>query len=99
MAPAWLYGSHRLIGLSPGRYLRQIGPPLLASTVVMGAVFAAKTAVGGFTLLWQVVVLVAVGVITYTGALWFGGGRAVSREALELARLSLPKRSGQSAPK
>jgi O-antigen/teichoic acid export membrane protein len=97
MAPAWLYGVHRLINLSLGRYLRQIGPPFVATAVMTGAVFAAKLAVADFAVLWQVVVLVAVGVVTYTGALWFGGGKPVAREALELARLAVPRRTRRPA--
>jgi PST family polysaccharide transporter len=96
MAPAWLFGVHRLIRLSPGRYLSQIVSPLVASAVMTAAVFATKPAVDGMGVLWQVVLLVAVGVVTYAGALWFGGGKPVAREAFELARLAVPRR-GQGA--
>jgi PST family polysaccharide transporter len=99
MAPAWLIGASRLINLSFGRYLRQIGPPFIATAVMTGAVFASKLAVAELSVLWQVVVLVAVGVVTYTGGLWFLGGRPVAREALELARLAVPRRAqGTSQP-
>lgn len=93
MAPAWLIGASRLINLSFGRYVRQIGPPFVATAVMTGAVFASKPAVSDLSVLWQVVVLVAVGVATYAGALWFLGGRAVAREAFELVRLAVPRRA------
>ena len=92
MAPVWLFWVHRLIGLSAGRYLHQIGPSLLASGVMTAAVFAAKPAVASIPLLWQVVVLVMLGIGTYVGALWFGGGRSVAREAAALVRLAVPRR-------
>jgi len=93
MAPVWLFWVHRLISLSVARYLRQIGPALFASGVMTAVVFAAKLAVADVPLLWRVVLLVTLGVVTYFGSLWFGGGRSVAREAFQLAQLALPRRA------
>ena len=98
MAPAWLYGAHRLIGLSFKRYLQQVGPPLVAAIVMMLSVFSAKLVVNELVVLWQVVVLVGVGVVTYAGALWFGGGRSVAREVAQLARMAIPGRTRRATP-
>lgn len=91
-APAWLYATNRLIDIGPRRYLAQVWPPLLSSLVMTAVVFITKAAIGDLTLLWQVVIMVAAGVAAYVGALWLVA-KPVAREALELARMSIPRRS------
>lgn len=91
MAPVWLIATHRLVELSVRKYLAQIGPPLLASVVMAGVVFALKSAVAVWPLTWRVPTLVATGVAAYVGTLWVVA-RPMARETLNLVRLSIPRR-------
>jgi len=92
LAPLWLYGAHKLITLEPRRYIRQIGPPLVSSLGMMAAVSGVKLLIDDVGLVWQVVFLVTTGVLTYFGLLWLVG-RPLVREALELGRLAIPRRT------
>lgn len=94
MAPAWLAAVHRLIRLSPLAYVRQIGPPLVASLLMTGLVFALKVGIEGWPLGLRVPTLVAFGVVVYSSALWVIA-RPMATEALRLARLSIPRRGDE----
>ena len=90
LAPAWLLGTRKLIGLEGGRYLKQIGPPLLASVVMMVGVFGLKLLIGDIALVWRVLLLVTVGMVIYGAALWLVG-RPLARDALQMIRLVFPR--------
>ena len=91
-APAWLLSTHRLIGLSGARYLKQIGPPLLASVAMMVGVFGLKLLIGEVALVWRVLLLVTFGIVIYGAALWLVG-RPLAREALRMIRLVFPRQA------
>lgn len=91
MAPLWLFGVNKLVPLDPLRYLGRIAPPLVSSIVMMALVFALKGVVGELRLVWQVVVLIGAGVISYGAVLW-AIGRPIAREALAFGQLAIPSR-------
>ncbi len=91
-APAWLLGTRKLIGLSGARYLKQIGPPLLASVAMMVGVFGLKLLIGEVALVWRVLLLVTFGIVIYGAALWLVG-RPLAREALQMIRLVFPRQA------
>ncbi len=95
-APAWLLATHRLISLNFLRYFREVGPPLLASGIMMAVLFALKPTIMALPLLWRTVILVASGAIIYGGLLWVTG-RSLVLEAFALARLSV-SRGGSKDP-
>lgn len=90
-APVWLFAVHRLVGLDARRYLKQIGPPLVASVVMAVLVYALKLAAESWPLALRVSVLVVAGLAVYGGALWLLA-RTMVEEVLSLARLSIPRR-------
>lgn len=90
MAPVWLAATHRLVELSFRRYLAQIVPPLVASALMVGSVFALKLAVGGLILPWRVTLLVLTGVLVYGVALWLIA-RPMATETLGLIKMSIPR--------
>ncbi len=93
MAPVWLRATHRLVDLSFRRYVAQIGPPLLASVVMAGGVFALKPFLDTWLLPWRFVALVTAGMMIYVAALWVIA-RPMATETLDLVRLSIPRREG-----
>lgn len=90
MAPVWLAATHRLVELSFRRYLAQIVPPLVASALMVGSVFALKLAVDGLILPWRVTLLVVTGVLVYGVALWLIA-RPMATETLGLIKMSIPR--------
>lgn len=96
MAPVWLAATNRLVGLTPRRYLEQVGPPLIASLMMAGLVLALELIVDGWPLLWQVVLLVGSGIATYALSLWLIA-RPMAVETLSLVRLSIPRRGASGS--
>ncbi len=95
LAPLWMWGAHKLITLEPGRYLRQIVPPLVSSLAMAATVWGFKPVVGDLSLLWQVIALVTGGVASYGLTLWIVG-RPMIKEAVALGRMSLPQRPARA---
>ncbi len=91
MAPVWLAATHRLVGLGFRRYLEQVGPPLVASALMAGAVLSLKVLVDVWPLPWRVSALVVAGVLAYSTLLWLIA-RPMATETLSLVRLSIPRR-------
>lgn len=89
-APAWFVTVHWLIELSPGRFLRQIWPSLLATATMMAIVFAMKPAIADFNLIWRVLILIGSGMVTYGATLWIVA-KPIAIEAWELGRLAIPR--------
>ena len=95
MAPVWLRATHRLVQLSFRKYIAQIGPPLVASGVMAGSLFALKVLVDSWLLPWRVTALVAVGMAVYVLALWLIA-RPMASETLSLVKLSIPRRESSA---
>lgn len=95
LAPVWLMATNRLIGLGGRRYLSQVGPPLLASIAMSLVVMGLKLGIEPWPLVWSVPTLVIVGIVTYGALLWVFA-RPMAVEALNLARLSIPRRGEDS---
>lgn len=95
LAPLWLWGTHKLIGLEAKRYIREIVPTLISALMMAASVWGLKPVVDGMGLVWEVVLLVAVGAATYAVVLWFVG-RPIAKETLALARLAIPRRTANA---
>jgi PST family polysaccharide transporter len=91
VAPLWLIGAHRLIGLEAGRYIRQLVGPLVASSVMIGLVFVLKPVLVGVPDEAAIPTLVVAGALSYSIALWFVGNET-ARQAGQMARLAIPAR-------
>ncbi len=91
VAPLWVLGAHKLVGLEARRFARQIWPSLLSAAVMTGAVFALKPLVDQLGLLWAVMILVAAGIGTYGAVLWLVG-KSLVKEAIGLGKLAIPRR-------
>lgn len=91
LAPVWLRATDRVIGLGAGRYVSQVGPPLLVSIAMALVVQGLKVGIESWPLVWRVPTLVMAGVLTYGSLLWFFV-RPMAIEAFHLVRLSIPRR-------
>ena len=91
-APVWIAATNRLIGLDARTYASQVWPPLVSASVMTGFVFLAKAMTSDLPLVWRVVTAIVVGVVTYGLGLW-AVARPAAREAWQLARMSIPRRT------